>query len=204
MHDARIAGRFPTRRPKERSATIPIEIKQKGHFNSVQLASSNALGMLVLPKLERAAFLAGKPAMLGVNVIGTQMIAFGKTPNEVAAALKAEALQSTANIDVTAFVRMLAKIGYSFAVANIGPYPLSEVPVLPLIHGKTDDGGTWVGSADFRLEGIEDKNPQHALGLVWVSGICGEVAEKVLVAQVKLFSNSGANGYEIIVRRTLA
>jgi hypothetical protein len=202
MRDARTAGGFQTRRPEDRPATIPISIKQDGQFKSVQLPTPEALGMLVLPMLERNAFLGGKPATHGVNVVGTQMIGFGKPPKDVATALNTRTLQSTANVDATSFVRMLAKIGYSFAVASLGPYPLNEVPVLPLIQGKSDDGSTWIGSADYRLEGIEDKKPQHALGLVWISGTYGDVAEKVLVARVKLFASSGATGYEVVVRRS--
>ncbi len=204
MEDARVAGGFPTRRPKERPTSIPIQIKRDGNLESVQLPTSEALGMLVLPKLDRNAFLAGKPATHGVKVVGTQMISFGTQPKDVATALNTRTLQSTAHVDATSFVRMLAKIGYSFAVASIGPYPLSEVPVLPLIQGKADDGSTWIGSADYRIEGVEDKKPQHALALVWVSGTYGDVAEKVLVAQVKLFANSGATGYEVVVRRSSA
>ena len=62
-------------------------------------------------------------------------------------------------------------------------------------------GVLWVGSANYRLD-TEDQKPQHALGLVAHSGTCGDVAENVLVAQVKLFANTGATGYEIVVRRT--
>jgi hypothetical protein len=203
MRDARTAGRFQTRRPEERPATIPISIKQDGEFKSVQVPSAEALGMLALPKLGPAAFLAGKPPAQGVNVVGTQMIGFGKPVEDLAESLGTRTLQSTANVDVTSFVRMLAKIGYSYAVACAGPYPLNEVPVLPLIQGNADDGSSWVGSAEYRIE-VEDKKPQHALGLVSVSGTCGGTAENVLVARIRLFANSGATGYEVVVRRNRA
>jgi hypothetical protein len=85
---------------------------------------------------------------------------------------------------------------------SLGPYPLAEFPVLPLIRGAANDGGTWVASADYRLD-IEDNKPQCALGLIWVSGTYGENAEKALVAQVKLLADSGATGYEVVVRRTI-
>src|SRR6266478_5809071 len=39
MQHARVAGHFPTRRPKERPTTIPIEIKQDGQFKTVRLPS---------------------------------------------------------------------------------------------------------------------------------------------------------------------
>jgi hypothetical protein len=203
MRDARTAGGFQTRRPKDRPATIPISIKQDGQFKSVQVPSSEAFGMLMLPKLGPAAFLAGGPPAQGVNIVGTQMIGFGKHPKELAESLDTKTLQGTAKVDATSFVRMLAKIGYSYAVTCTGPYPLNEVPVLPLIQGKSDDGSTWVGSADYRLD-VEDRKPQHALGLVSLLRKSDEAEENVFVARVKLFADSGATGYEIVVRRTRA
>src|SRR5206468_12215556 len=115
MLEARTAGGFQTRRPKDRPATIPISIKQDDEFRPVEVPSSEALGMLVLPKLGSAAFLAGTPPAQGVNVVGTQMIGFGKSPKEFAEALGTKTLQGTVNDDATSFVRMLAKIGYSYA-----------------------------------------------------------------------------------------
>jgi hypothetical protein len=96
---------------------------------------------------------------------------------------------------------MIAKIGYSFAIANQGLFPMSECPVLPFILGSADDGGTWVGSAEYRLS-IEDQHPNYALGLVSISMTGDGVQENVLVARVKLFASAGAKGYEVVVRRT--
>ncbi len=152
MGDARVAGEFPTRHPKDRPTTIQIGIKRKGRFEPVSIPASEALGVIQLPKFERAAFLAGKPPVKGINIIGVETIGFGKSPKEVASALRVKALQTTAEIDAFAFVRMLAKIGYSFAVANIGPYPLNEVPLLPLIRGTADDGGTLGGFSRLSTE----------------------------------------------------
>jgi hypothetical protein len=132
----------------------------------------------------------------GINITGNETIGFGKSPAEAAAALGTKTLQVTSTIDVPAFVRMIAKIGYSYAVSQLGPYPLNEVPVLPLILGTADDGSTWVGSAHYRLK-VEDKKPSHALGLTTTTS----ANEEVLVAQVKLFADAGATGYEVVVRR---
>jgi hypothetical protein len=201
MHNARIAGHFPTYHPQNRPATVQIEIERGGRFESAQLPASEALGILQLPQLERAAFLASKPAARGVNIVGSETIGFGKPVKEVAKALGTGTIQSTADIDVHAFVRMLAKIGYAYAVAVDGPFPLTDVPVLPLIRGVADDGSTWVGSSDYRLA-IENEKPQHALGLVQLPEISTEGLGNILVAQVKLFANVGATGYEVVVRRS--
>jgi hypothetical protein len=148
----------------------------------------------------RAAFLDSRPPVKGVSINGIETIYFGKAPQEVAANLGTKEIQDTANLDATSFVRMIAKIGYGFAIGTQGLFPISESPVIPLILGSADDGSTWVGSADYRLN-VEKKKPTHALGLVSHDGILNGSRITVLVAQVKLFASSGATGYEVVVRR---
>jgi len=201
MLDARTAGGFPTRRPKERPTTSSLEIKRGDRLESIELPSTELPGFLQLPLLKPAAFLTGRPPVKGVEIIGPETISFGKKPEEVASTFGTDTLRTTVNVDATAFVRMLAKIGYSYAVATQGPYPRSEVPVLPLILGSADDGGTWVGSAEYRLS-VEDKRPTHGLGLISLTATVDEIAESVLVARVKLFADAGATGYEVVVRRS--
>jgi len=186
--------------PNSGPQTIPIRAKRGSQFETVNLPVADSTGFLQLPVLESGAFLAGKPPVSGVIIKGNQTIAFGKPPKETAATLGTKTLQITSNIDVPAFARMLAKIGYCLTVAQQGAYALSQVPVLPYILGTADDASTWIGSADYRLP-IEDQNPTHALGLVTLSGAVGENQETVTVAQVKLFANSGAKGYDVVVRR---
>jgi hypothetical protein len=151
--------------------------------------------------LKPAAFLTGQPPVKGVEIIGLETIGFGKRPEEVASAVGTDTLRTTVNLDATAFVRMLAKIGYSYAVAAQGSYPRSEVPVLPLILGSADDGSTWIGSAQYRFS-VEAERPTHGLGLISLAATVDETAESVLVARVKLFANAGATGYEVVVRRS--
>ena len=141
--------------------------------------------------------------MNGYRVCGSEILFFGRRPSQVAIALGAQAIQTTAKTDVHAFVQMLAKIGYSFAVATIGPYPLSEVPVLPLILGSANDGGTWVGSAKYTLA-VEQQSALHALGLVSAMRMVDGNAEEITIARIKLFSMARATGYEVVVRRRFA
>lgn len=196
MREARTAGGFPTRRPKERLATLPLTVKRGDELKSIRLPSAESPGFLHLPRFEAAAFLVGRPPVNGIRVCGTETLVFGRPPREVVSALKTKAIQDTANFDVACFVRMLAKIGYSFAVAVQGPYPRDEVPVLPLILGADLDGDSWVGSAEYELA-VEAQSPQHALCLISVRGN----SEEVLIARVKLFAAAGATGYEVVVRR---
>jgi hypothetical protein len=194
MRDARAAGKFPSRRPKERPSTIRLEIGQPDAFQSVDLPVADSPGILQLPLLSRAAFLAARPPLTTVEVVGRETIGFGRSPHEVLADLGATELRVTSQVDVWSFVRMLAKIGYSYAVASAGPYSREEVPVLPLILGSEESGSTWVGSADYRLE-AEDNAPQHALGLAAYRAEVDGYTQQILVARVKLFASAGATGY---------
>jgi hypothetical protein len=200
MLEARTAGKFPTRRPKKRPTTLPLTVERGDGLESIDLPSSESPGFLQLPRLEATAFLSGRAPVNGVTICGSEILVFGTAPDKVASELGTKTIQTTANMDVIAFVRMLAKIGYSFAVAAQGPYPLNEVPVLPLILGSALDGSTWVGSAEYSLA-VEAQSPQHGLCLISAIVTVDGNTEEILIARVKLFASAGATGYEVVVRR---
>ena len=201
MLEARTAALFPTRRKKKRPSTLPLGLKRGDEFEEIALPPSESPGFLHLPTFARPAFLVGCPPVVGVTLIGMDTLYFGKRPDTVAESLGAETIRSAVSIDVNAFVRMLAKIAYSFAVAAFGPYPLIEVPVLPLILGTENDGGTWVGSAAYTLALEARPGCQYAVGFVESLTSVDGHKEKILVARLKLFANAGATGYEVAVRR---
>src|SRR5262249_52360298 len=145
MLDARTVAKFRTRRPKERPKTVTLQIKRGNQFESVDLPASEATGILQLPTLSPPSFFTGL-SVPGVAVTGMETIGFGQPPEDLAARLNTKELRSTVNIDVRSFARMIAKIGYSFAVSQIGTYPLDEVPVVAFILGEESDGSRWVGS----------------------------------------------------------
>jgi hypothetical protein len=198
--EARTAGGFPTRRPKERPSTFPLSVEHGEGLKPVALPSVASPGFLHLPRLEAAGFLTGRPHVNGINVCGIETLVFGKAPDQVVSDLGTKTIQTTVNIDVASFVRMISKIGYSFAVAAQGPFPLNEVPVLPLILGSALDGSAWVGSSEYNLN-VEARLPQYGLGLVSVKATVDRNIEEILIARVKLFVNAGATGYEVVVRR---
>jgi hypothetical protein len=200
MLEARTAARFPTRRPKERPTTLPLMAKRGDQMESVALSSVQSPGFLHLPIFEPPAFLSGRTPVSGINVCGLETLVFGRPPDKLAVDLGTNTIQTSVNIDVPSFVRMIAKIGYSFAVAAQGPFPLNEVPILPLIIGSVFDGDTWVGSAEYNLM-VEAQSPQHALGLISTMMTVDGNTEEILIAQVKLFASASATGYQVVVRR---
>jgi hypothetical protein len=122
---------------------------------------------------------------------------FGKSPEEVARDLRVNTIRDTATIDFS-FVRMLAKIGYSYAVGAHGPFPREEVPVLPLILGASGDASDWLGSVAYTTE-AERAGARAVLATRYHPLEGG--AKPLLVARVKLFAAAGATGYEVVVRQ---
>lgn len=199
MQGARVAGNYPTRRPKERPKSLPLEIEREGRFESVEVPTQRHPALLFLPLPEPPGIIAGRPHAPGVSVRGIETLYFGKNPADAARELGVKTIRTTENWDVTSFARLLAKVAYSWCVAAAGTLSRDDVVILLLILGAADDASHWIGSADFRLE-IESRSPTHALAWAWMPDP-GDVTKELLVVRVKLFVPSGATGYEIVVSR---
>lgn len=199
MLDARTTGGYPTRRLKKRPQSLPLRIERDGAFEQIELAPKEHPGLLVLPLLDPPGVLAGREPGAGVSICGYETIYFGKNPTDVAKALAVKTIRTTHNWDVTSFARLLAKIGYGFAVAWLGSLPREHIVILPLILGKADDASYWLGSANFKLA-VEAKGPMHALAHTWIPDP-RNIGNELLIVRLKLFVPSGATGYEIVVCR---
>lgn len=202
MLDARTAGGYPTRRPRKRPTTLPLEVTSEGEQELLRLEPSDHPGFLFLPRFERAGILAGGEPRSGLLVNGVETLYFGKAPPAVASELDAEGLRYSAQLPAYAFARLIAKIAYSYAVGARGLLPLSHATVLPLILRGQNDASQWVGSSDFRLE-VESKGPLHALSSGWIPDPSGS-SRGLLLVRVKLFASSGASGYEVVVHQERA
>lgn len=120
MLEARTTGGFPTRRPKKRPRSLPLEIGRDGVFQTVELTPNSHPGLLLLPLFAPPGVLVGRETGTGVVITGMETLGFGKHPSQVAQETKATTIRSTASLDVTSFARLLAKIGYGYAVAKDG------------------------------------------------------------------------------------
>lgn len=199
LHEARVAGNMPTRRPKDRPKSLPLKHRhtEDSEPTSTYLPAAEHPGLMHLPLLRGAGVLAGHPYERGLKVEGVETLRFGSDPAATLQRLGSNEMISSVNWDLTAFARMLAKIGYSAAVASCGPLERSRVPLLPFILGTADDASHWLGSAEFTLE-VERNKPPHAVGLSLVQDI-RDAKHHLLVARIKLFVPSGATGYEVVV-----
>lgn len=197
MLSARTIGGIPTRRPKERPKTLPLEIKREGTYEATEMFPDEHPGLLHLPILEPPGFFVGRNAKNTLTVLGIETIQFGQNPYTLAKKLNVTAIRSTTDLDIWAFAQLLAKIGYCFAVSKLGLLPREKVPILPLILGKENNASMWLGSSNFQLS-VEAQKPTHAMSLVLVD-TPNNSNNKTLIARIKLFAPSGATGYDIYI-----
>lgn len=197
MLDGRTAGNFPTRRPHERPLRLAIarELLNK-RFEQLEVMAANHPGFLHLPLLEAPAVLNGGSVERGTRVKGFETIRFGSNPLLTMPLLNTNAIQVHHRIHASAFARMIAKIGYCFAVSQHGLIPRENVLVLPDILGESDRPSHWLGSVDFSALAELD-TPRHVLATAVKRDLSGAI--DYLIARVKLFSSAGATGYEVVI-----
>jgi hypothetical protein len=129
------------------------------------------------------------------------IIRFGKHPKEVVGAAGGDGLHFDTKWDVSAYARLIAKVAVGFAVAALGPPvpPRTEMPLIPVILGHSDDPSVWLGTMPFTLApGTGGCDPLRTTQ--WV-GDPERSGRDVFVARVKLFANSGASGFGAVVWR---
>lgn len=197
MYKARVVGNFPSRRKKDRPSTLSTRlITRDDNVVEHPIPVEEAPAFLFLPKFARASILNNQLPVSGITITGQETLHFGKNIEELIHNHNAKGIQFSSQVQATEFAKLLAKIAYGYFVAEMGLFPRDETPLLRLIRGEADDGGSWIGSHEYTLE-VESKKPQHALGVVQYSN--GNNIQSFIV-RVKLFANSGANGYEVAVR----
>lgn len=198
MYEARVAGSFPTRRPKERPTHLPLlHGAGTAEKNTTDVPASEHPGFMHLPLLRRAGVLDAREYSAGLTIEGFETLLFGEHPQKTLSRLGSTEIEVTARYRGSEFARLLAKIAYSSAVAALGPLDRARVPVLPLILGNADDASYWLGSADFTLN-VDHEKPLHSLAFARVTDP-RDSSRQLLVARVKLFAGSGATGYEVVV-----
>lgn len=200
MYESRVAGGLPTRRKQKMPKTLPLIVERNGAQEQVDVPAREYPAMMLLPIFTTMGISQGGSPSRGVSFSGIQTLYIGRNPIGAMVEQRATAMKrKVTNWDISAFARLLAKIAYGFAVADLGLFPREEVPILPLILGEADDASFWLGSSQYTLS-VDSMQPKHSLGLMWLPDPVRK-GEKMLVARVKLFATHDTYGYEIVVWR---
>jgi hypothetical protein len=192
----RTALNFKTRRPKDRPKTLPLVVTIQGKEQTIQVPPNKHLVVFPFPLFKMPGYLEGRPAQPGIPVGGFVSIHFGPHPQKLMAEFKADKVGVELKLDPLAFARMLAKIAHCTVVAELGADALAENFVLPAIRGESEDLGRWVGSGGDATPPTPSEITHSAIYSVYSRN-----TESVLIVLLKLFANTPAPAYAVVVGR---
>lgn len=181
-------------RSKHRDApkTFPMYVEKSGVLELIELPIDELPIILHFPLFAPPAYISGAPLKAGIDVSGLATVHFGQTPREVANAhgtLKLQFEQSQKPVD---FARMIAKIAYSFAVAEGAVDDMEGTSfVLPAILDRPNEIGQWVGT-------LTDPIQSHP-GQLHRIIIHHDVDRGLLCGEVQLFADSETPSYGVIL-----
>ena len=181
-----------TRRPKNRPTKFSLSFTRSGHWNELQVPVSELTGTTIMLVLETPAYLDGRPYHRGMTVKGIlELHVGGPRLEDMAKVVGAETVQTSATFRGNDFERMLAKIGYGFAIATFGVEGLEQVYVLQSILGGIDDVGMWVGCPKDYLADASSNLHEAKV----------ETSGRDVVVRVRLFASCKGPWYQIVVGR---
>lgn len=178
---------------KPRPTTLPLVIdKGSGAWTSVDVPVGRYPAVAMFLEYPPPAYLDGRAYSSGVSVCGQRTVQVAGPPaEEVARELGAKRVQWTTSFLGQSFERLIAKIAYTFLVADVGLDGIEAAYVLPAILGEVDDIGRWVGCDG--MEYITDARFLH--------GVMIQVVDRDVIARVRLFVNSRTPEYVVVVGR---
>ncbi len=197
MRSVRVFLKLRSRRPNDVPTEYPIRIIRGNRAETIGLPLEEYPILLPMPIFDIPSFLSGDEETKGIKIIGVDTISFGPRPEEVGKKIKAKIIEVTPEKDFpNEFARMLAKIIYVYATAELGLSKTKEAFVLPAILGQKDDIGRWVGT--IRRETEPKKNLLHRLKLIQ------EKEKQLLLGEVQLFADSLGPTYGIVIGKSRA
>lgn len=189
----RVRNNLPTRRKKERPSSLPLtRLLATGAEETISLPVADHPGACALFPFPYPGALQGREESDAATefesrpwVGGTQV-----GPNAVEVGKKLGGIGLILTHDNYSYARMLAKIGYSFAIAHLGPN-FMDPTCLDLIMGRVTNWAHWVGGD------LDCPPPCGPRMHILQAGIQGEFC----VVAIRLFANIGAPQYYAVVGR---
>jgi hypothetical protein len=131
---------------KERPAMFPLLGSKKGKRVPLSVSPAMHPSSFALLHFDRPACVGGQRYDKGINVKGYSVHGPPRTQVEQKLRdLKIDAFTSTVTFKGTYLARLIAKVGYGFAVKAYGVAMIDNAYVRSSILGHKDDVGMWVG-----------------------------------------------------------
>jgi hypothetical protein len=178
---------------KEAPTEYPLKILRGDEEVELHLPLSEYPILLDFPVFPVPAYIEPADYERGIKLIGTRTIHFGANIEDVVRKYKGTGFKVTRNYLPVEFARVIAKVAYSWSVAEGMLQMIEGEPfVTPGILGRTVDIGRWVGT----VGGVYDKDPAvHAVVLR------PDYRRRILMAEVRLFADSQAPAYCVVLGR---
>lgn len=193
MWPARALLKMRSRRPEEAPTSKTLTAIREGTEQEVELPLEDYPILLPMSVFEPPGYLTGVSSTNGIQLVGTDVLNFGTTPTEAALRLGADSLKISQLEWPVTFAQMIGKIGYSFAVAELGLEEIKDLGIIASILGEMNEIGRWVGTL---------KRDERAIpGLVHRLSLRVIEPQNIIVSEVQLFADSSGPTYGAVVGR---
>ena len=187
----RVGLDLPTRNKKKRINQLEFDVTINGQNETILLEPEENFSAMIFPEYLPPAHLSGKPIEKGITIYASQLVQVSGPPlKKLKEKYGFDTLSVTVTWGASAFPRLLAKIGYGFAVAKLGIENIDDIYILPyIITDKFDGISEWVGTASDR---IMTENGFHTV-------ILNITDTREIIARIKLFSVWKVPEYLVVV-----
>jgi hypothetical protein len=149
--------------------------------------------LLHFPVFPVPAYLEQSEYSQGIKLVGERTIHFGPKIEDVVRKYQGTSFRVTTTHLYVEFARVIAKVAYSWAVAEGALEMIEGEPfVTSAILGRSDDIGQWVGT----VGGVYGKDPAvHSVILR------PDYRRQIFIGEVRLFADSQAPAYCVVLGR---
>ena len=195
----RTVWNMKSKRPKKRRPTeFPIRLTKGGENQTVNVPLDESFPLIPMLEVGPPGVYPNRPHKLGLRNGQYQIHPFKIRDDEhlqkLAEKYEADDVSVDFQIDVSGFLRMIAKIAYCISVWRFGLKNIGERYVVPAILGTNNDIWNWVGSDG------EQEVYRHTKKMLSDHDVNGWFDwDGVIHARVKLFKKSLTPEYEVVV-----
>lgn len=193
---------LPSRRKKERPEFLQLKVKRSADsdWEYVPVHQSRFPFLLTFPYLGMPGALTGD-ADSGKGAVTSRLWIRGASPShnfhsllqELVADLRVHSIMPESRADVDAFCRLLAKIAFSFAVAERGGKQIDSPVIRYAIGEDVTDCLRYIGSRD---------TDEPAAGALHDLNMVLDPEGRLLVVRIRLLARLGTPTYYVVVQDT--
>ena len=194
---------LPTRRKKGRPQTLRLKVKHAPDkdWEYLPVPQERYPFLITFPYLGMPGILTGLPKTAAAAAVTKRLWIRGASPShdfhalleKLVAELGVHSIMPVAKADVEAFCRLLAKIAYSFAVAELGGHPFESPLIGYASGGDLSHCLHYIGSRE-----AEEPPTETLHDLAVLNG----PPSAPLVVRIRLLSRLGTPTYYAVVRET--